>query len=206
MKQILIPFLGLFVFSLTGNAQTVKPANVYPTNLEENMYYEKYDARTGTVSGIYFLVLSDGNNSQDVTPAFEVSLYLLPVGSTSAEDAIIGRVYELPGLYHMGSREYKGETLDLNSIEGLKEGNYRLGIWVNSNKAFEENPNDNAMLFKGELSFKPAVQAVKTTEEKKEQTPVEEKVDQEKTTDENWEVEFTPKIKAPKVAKKKKKK
>lgn len=91
-------------------------------------------------------------------------------------------------------------------VHGLKEGNYRLGIWVNSNKAFEENPNDNAMLFKGELSFKPAVQAVKTTEEKKEQTPVEEKVDQEKTTDENWEVEFTPKIKAPKVAKKKKKK
>jgi hypothetical protein len=128
-------------------AQNTKPANVYPTNLEENMYYEKYDEATSTVKGLYFMVLSDGDNSRDVTPAFEVSLYLMPEGKSSREDIIIIKTYKLDGIYHMGSHEFKNENISLAGVD-VQPGVYRLGLWVNSNNAFQENTNDNAMLFK----------------------------------------------------------
>lgn len=140
--------IGLF-------AQPEKPANVYPSNLEENMYYEKYDAPTATIKGIYFLVLSDGDNSQDYTPAFKVTLYLIPEGSSSASDAIRVKTFPLKGIYHMGSHEFKNINLSLKNVEGLYAGNYRLGVWVNSDEDFTEDSSDNAILFKGVIKFDP---------------------------------------------------
>jgi len=129
-------------------AQNVTEANVYPTNLEENMYMGAYDAGSATISGIYFLVLCDGDNSEDVTPPFEVSLYLYPDGGGS--DIQVVKTYSLDGIHHMGSHEFKDETVDFSEL-GLSEGSYRLGVWVNSNKAFSEDASDNAMLFKGTI-------------------------------------------------------
>lgn len=160
-------------------AQTVKPANVYPSNLEENMYYESYDAATKTIKGLYFMVLSDGDNSQDKTPAFKVKLYLIPVGSTSEADVIIVKTYELAGQYHMGSREYKNVTLNLSEFS-IPAGSYRLGIWVNAEKDFAEDETDNAMLFKGVIEIKDSTSsqpAAKPTEEKKKE---------EETEDSGW--------------------
>jgi hypothetical protein len=148
MKTLFL--LPLLFFTTALFAQNVKNANVYPSNLEENMYFEKYDASRGEISGITFLILSDGDNSRDVTPAFEVSLYLIPEGSTSREDVIIIKTYKLDGLYHMGSREFKNEKL-LLAGKNISPGSYRLGIWVNSNNAFTENTNDNATLFRGTI-------------------------------------------------------
>jgi hypothetical protein len=172
------------LFAGASAAQTVKPANVYPTNLEENMYYEKFDPATNIVSGIHFLVLSDGDNSQHVTPAFEVSIYLLPEGSTSANDVIIVKTYKLDGLYHMGSREFKGEKVDLNTVSGLRPGNYRMGVWVNSSRSFQEDTNDNAALFRGTITFKGATTSnVKPTEKKEEKKSTEW---EEEDEDEDW--------------------
>lgn len=151
MKNIVF-YISLLGFA-TGFAQTTKPTNVYPTNLEENMYYEKFDPNTNMVTGIHFMVLSDGDNSRDVTPAFEVTIYLLPEGSTSKDDLLYAKVYKLDGIYHMGSHEFKNEEINLNSVTGLKPGNYRMGVWVNSNRAFNENTDDNATLFRGTLTF-----------------------------------------------------
>lgn len=145
MKKIVT--LTMAFFALTAIAQSTKPANVYPTNLEENMYFEKYDEATSTVKGIYFLVLSDGDNSRDVTPAFDVSLYLMPEGKSSREDLIMVKTYNLDGIYHMGSHEFKNENISLAGID-VQPGVYRLGIWVNSNNSFNEDTSDNAMLFK----------------------------------------------------------
>ena len=149
-KIILLPFA---LFSLVLAAQSTKEANVYPSNLEENIYFEKYDAATKTISGIYFMVLSDGDNSKDVTPAFEVCLYLIPQGSTNKEDVIIIKTYSLKGIYHMGSMEFKAQSVSLEGIEGIKQGTYRLGIWVNSNQAFTENGSDNAILFANAITI-----------------------------------------------------
>ena len=153
------------VLVFTSFSQATKPANVYPSNLEENMYFEKFDAKSNEIKGLNFLVLSDGNNSKDKTPAFDVTLYLMPVGKTSAEDIIIVKVYPLEGIYHMGSHEFKNEIVSLSDFT-ITPGAYRLGVWVNSNAAFVEDSNDNATLFNGTINI-TSIQN-KATENKKE--------------------------------------
>jgi hypothetical protein len=172
---------SMLLLSGISMAQTVKEANVYPTNLEENMYFTEFNSATNQIKGLYCLLLSDGDNSEFVTPAFEITLYLLPEGSTSEEDLIVVKKYNIKGIYHFGSMELKEKIIDLNEIEGLQPGNYRLGIWVNSDKAFEENGDDNAMLFKGTLNYK-GVSTIKTKEVKKDDwnsEPVEETEEEE---------------------------
>jgi hypothetical protein len=144
------------VFTTTLFAQSEKAANVYPSNLEENMYFTKFNQATNTIEGVYFLVLSDGDNSRDYTPAFEVTLYLLPEGSTSREDLIVLKKYPLKGIYHMGSHEFKNEMIKLDEIPGINPGKYRFGIWVNSNEAFSEDTSDNAVLFRDAISITKA--------------------------------------------------
>lgn len=138
-----------------GICQSTKPTNVYPSNLEENMYFKGFDANQNAITGLHFLVLSDGDNSRDKTPAFEVSIYLMPEGKSSREDLIIIKKYQLDGIYHMGSHEFKNETISLAGIN-VPPGNYRLGIWVNSNGAFEEDKNDNATLFNNTIRITAA--------------------------------------------------
>lgn len=116
------------------------------------MYFKGYDANSHSVTGVHFMVLTDGDKSKDKTPAFEVSLYLMPVGKSSLEDLIIIKTYQLNGTFHMGSHEFKNETIALTGIS-IPPGNYRLGIWVNSNEAFTENTNDNATLFNGSMNI-----------------------------------------------------
>ncbi len=143
----------LILLSTFALGQTVKETNVYPTNLEENMYFESFDQENNLIKNIYCMILSDGENSEFVTPAFEVSLYLLPDGSNDPNDLIIVKKYNIDGIYHFGSYDLKDNLIDLNTVENLKPGDYRLGIWVNSNTAFEENTDDNAMLFKGMINI-----------------------------------------------------
>jgi hypothetical protein len=155
MKKKLLSGLGLSLFLMVFSAQAQKtlPTNVYPSNLDENMYFEKYDASTFTVKNLKFLVLSDGDNSKDVTPAFDVSIYLIPQGSTSAEDVIIIKTYNLDGIYHMGSHEFDNQNISFAGKD-IKPGTYRLGIWVNSSKSFEENGSDNAILFQDPIQIR----------------------------------------------------
>lgn len=145
--SILLLTLGLNVFG-----QSTKSANVYPSNLEENMYFKSYDAKQHAITGLHFLVLSDGDNSKDKTPAFEVTIYLMPVGKSSIDDMIVVKKYELAGIYHMGSHEFKNETISLAGIT-IPPGEYRLGIWVNSGASFEEDQSDNATLFNNSFAI-----------------------------------------------------
>jgi len=143
-SQLLV--LGALLLSVPCTlAQTVANANVYPSNLEENMYFETYDATTRTINGLTFLVLSDGDNSQYVTPAFTVKLYLY-----DGEDPVFFRTFRENGIFHMGSKEYTNLSVPLGDID-IAPGTYRLGVYVNADKDFEENGDDNATLFKGEI-------------------------------------------------------
>lgn len=145
MKTITL-LLSTLLTTFLSLSQSTKPTNVYPSNLEENIYFRGYDPSSHSITGIHFLVLSDGDNSKDKTPAFEVSLYLMPEGKSSLEDLIIIKTYPLDGIFHMGSHEFKNETIALSGIQ-ITPGRYRLGIWVNSSQAFSEDSNDNATLF-----------------------------------------------------------
>lgn len=195
MKKKLLSGLGLSLLfmSFSTHAQKTLSANVYPSNLEENMYFEKYDASTFTVKNLKFLVLSDGNNSKDKTPAFDVSIYLIPQGSTSAEDVIVVKTYNLEGIYHMGSHEFENQNI---SFEGkdIAPGIYRLGIWVNSSKSFEEKETDNAILFQDPIQIKtnPANLAVPLkkdmpgTSGKPQNKPKDEEEDDHSSDDSGW--------------------
>ncbi len=63
--------------------------------------------------------------------------------------------------------EYKNEKVNLNETSGIKPGNYRFGIWVNSNEAFTEDRNDNAKLFKTpiRINIETKGEEVKKTED-----------------------------------------
>lgn len=143
MKPTLFLFVTTILFG-TLSGQSVKPTNVYPSNLEENQYFESYDATTQTIKGIYFAVLSDGDNSLDRTPAFTVKLYLYQNG----KDPIFIKTYELKrGIKHLTRKDFKNENVSLQGL-GIPAGEYRLGIYVNADKSFEENYDDNAILFR----------------------------------------------------------
>lgn len=151
-----ITLMMLTLISTITVAQTIENANIYPSNLEENMYFERFNQNSNTIEGLYFLVLSDGNNSQHATPAFEISLYLLPEGSTSREDLIVVKKYEMKGIYHFGSHEFENVKIDLNETSGIQPGKYRFGIWVNSSESFSEDTTDNATLFKTPITITKA--------------------------------------------------
>jgi hypothetical protein len=147
MKKYLLVF-ALNLLYLSIQAQNVKDANVYPTNLEENMWFESYDNNTRTIKGVNFLVLSDGDNSQDVTPGFTIKLYLYQQGA----DPIFIKTFEMKGLYHMGSKEYNDQEVSIS--DEVVPGTYRLGVLVDADDDIKEDDTDNAILFKGEIIIK----------------------------------------------------
>jgi len=143
------------LFQGTLGGQTIEPADIYSTNLAENMYYVRYNSAAQTLEGVHFLVLADGNNSKFATPGFEVAIYIAPADDIRPETVRILKTYRLEGLYHMGSMEFRNETIDLGPASNYVEGKtYRIGVWVNSNEAFEEKRENNAYLFETPLVFK----------------------------------------------------
>ena len=189
MKKAITLIFGAFMFS-GAFCQQVAPTNVYPSNLEENMYFDTYDDAKGLIKGMYFLILSDGDNSAHVTPSFETSIYLLPEGSSSREDLIILKVYQHDGIYHMGSHEFKNETISLAGKD-IQPGNYRLGIWVNSSRSFEEDTNDNAVLFKKPIRINTSPKNIASTETKPQQKTDDwdiwdEEEEEEEDDDDGW--------------------
>jgi hypothetical protein len=152
-KSSFIAFCTFFILSQVSG-QKVKPTNTYPSNLEENQYFESYDAATQTIKGIHFMVLSDGNNSLDRTPEFTVKLYLYQEG----KEPIFIKTYTLDnGIAHLSSREFKNQNVSLKGLN-VEPGIYRLGIYVNADKSFDENMSDNAMLFRDSINVKKSSQ------------------------------------------------
>lgn len=150
MKNRFFSFGLMAVCIASINAQSIKPTNTYPSNLEENQYFESYDAATQTIKGIHFLVLSDGDNSRDRTPEFTVKLYLYQEG----KDPIFIKTYTLDnGIAHLSRRDFKNENVSLKGLS-VEPGIWRLGVYVNADKSFEEDMNDNAMLFRDPINIK----------------------------------------------------
>ena len=132
-------------------AQWTKPTNVYPSNLDTNMYFDKYDDATKVISGINFMVLADGSNSTDKTDPFKIKLYLLVPGG---DTPIFIKTYATQGINHMGSLEYRDESVDLSTVPGLTTGKYRLGVYADADNEIKGPDQGNrAMLFKGEIDF-----------------------------------------------------
>lgn len=150
MKKAIICLIIMLNVASVALAQTIKPTNTYPSNLEENQYFEGYDAATQTIKGIHFLVLSDGDNSLDRTPEFTVKLYLYQ----PEKDPIFIKTYTLEnGIAHLSRRDFANENVSIKELD-IAPGMYRLGLYINADKSFEEDMNDNAMLFKDPINIK----------------------------------------------------
>jgi hypothetical protein len=150
MKNTGLLFSLLLLGTNSLKAQSIKATNTYPSNLEENQYFESYDAATQTIKGIHFLVLSDGDNSLDRTPEFTVKLYLYQ----QDKEPIFIKTYTLDnGIAHLSRRDFKNENVSLKGLH-IEPGIWRLGIYVNADKSFEEDMNDNAILFRDPINIK----------------------------------------------------
>ncbi len=147
MKKIVL-FLAFCAFNLS--ISFAQDANVSLSNISSNNGYTGYSGTT--ISGIYFEVLSDGNNSNNVISDFEVSLYLLPCnssGTATSSTPVIIKVYSITSMQQLHSIDYSSQSVDLNQVSGLSNGSYRLGVWVNSNTGVPQPPDnssDNASL------------------------------------------------------------
>ena len=159
-KKVSYFILAMLASALQVHSQTVKACNVYPTNLEENMYIESFDQKTNTLKGVFFMVLSDGENSEFITPEFTVKLYLYQNG----KEPIYIKTYEEKGIYHFGKKEYNEPSIKINT-EGIEPGTYRVGLHVNADNSFKENSDDNAVLFKRSITIAPSSNTQTTTEE-----------------------------------------
>jgi len=147
MKKIYL--LASLAFTINAFAQD---ANVSLSNLNSNNGYSGYDNSTKTISGIFFEILSDGDNSNNIISDFQVSLYLLECdnsGSPTSSTPVIIKVYQITGMQQLHSLDYSNESVDLSQVSGLSDGTYRLGVWVNSDNGVPnppDDPNDNAGL------------------------------------------------------------
>ncbi len=174
MRIFILAVLLTLGLSAPALAQTVKDANIYPTNLEENMHFKGYDAASRTLRGVYFEVLSDGDNSKWVTPAFTVKLYLYQAD----KEPIFFKTFEEEGIYHMGKKEY---SLDVSLGEAqVPPGTYRVGVLVNADNTVKEKSSDNAMLFREPITIgKSSANSTMRPFQKEEEKDEEGKADKE---------------------------
>jgi hypothetical protein len=143
MKKIL---LSLSMFAMMG-AASAQNSNVSVSNLSSNSYYGGYNNSTKMITGINFEVLADlKTSSDDVLDDFEVSLYLW-----DGNNPIIIKTYTISGMHQASAMDYTNESVDLSKVNNLSDGQYRLGVWANSNIGIPQPPDDgsdNAFLIK----------------------------------------------------------
>jgi hypothetical protein len=141
--------LGLIAGAFSSYAQS--GANIYPSNLDANLYYDSYDDNTKTIKGVHFEVLTDGNNSNNSTPAFVVKIYLLVQGT---QNPIFVKTIDFPnGQNELTATDWVTDV-DLSQLTGISDGPYRVGVFVDANDDVNEpDENDNAILFQGSINY-----------------------------------------------------
>ncbi|HEY8399710.1 MAG TPA: CARDB domain-containing protein [Cytophagaceae bacterium] len=148
MKKLYSTFCLLLLtqlaFAVTENA------NVKLSNLSSNSYYTGYNESTGVISGINFMVLADGSNSNYYVPEFKVKLYLY---KSNSDPIFYIKTYTISDLKHMGGYTFEDIDIDLNEVDGLPAGTYRLGVHVDADDDIPNPPDktdDNAYLLQNE--------------------------------------------------------
>lgn len=132
--------------------QTVEDANVLLGNISGSLYWDSYDDNTKIVSNLNFSVYADGTNSDYVTPAFTIKVYIWDGSNPTF-------VYTIndPGIHHFGGRDYQNIDIDLSDLQ-LPAGSYRLGVYVDADDDIPssvDDESDNAYLAPGNINYTP---------------------------------------------------
>ncbi len=142
-KTILLAFSA---FALLGTA-LAQNSNVSVSNLSSNSYFGGYNNNTKMITGINFEILADLKTSSLATlDDFEVSLYLW-----DGNNPIKIKTYTISGMHQASAMDYTNESVDLSQVSNLADGQYRLGVWANSDIGIPQPPDDgsdNAFLIK----------------------------------------------------------
>ncbi|HEX8547216.1 MAG TPA: CARDB domain-containing protein [Cytophagaceae bacterium] len=160
MKKNFINFIsGSLILFSTASGFAATDANLYPSNLGGNTYFDSYDNNTKIISGINFSSLSDGTSNTLSTNPFKIKLYLLVKGTTT-NPIYVKTIDVANGQKHVTEVQYKDLTVDLKAITGLASGTYRMGIYVDADKnVTESNEDDNFVLFGGDIVYSAPAQA-----------------------------------------------
>lgn len=141
--------LGLMAGAFSSFASS--GANIYPSNLNSNMYFDNYNDNSKTIEGLHFMVLTDGNNSSNSTPAFVVKIYLLVQGTSTP---IFVKTIDFPNGQHELSSTTWNVDVDLSNVPNLSSGSYRVGIFVDGDEDVSEpDEDDNTILFQESINF-----------------------------------------------------
>ncbi len=147
LKQLLTT--GTMAIAFSSFAQS--GANIYPSNLTSNMYFDNYNDNTKTIEGLHFEVLTDGNNSLNSTPPFSVKIYLLVQGTSTP---IFVKTMQFANGQHELSATTWNVDVDLTQTPNIASGTYRVGIYVDADEEVTEpNENDNAILFSDNINY-----------------------------------------------------
>ena len=160
MKKIFTIATAALLSGMTWG-QTVENANILLGNVSGSLYWDSYDDNTKIVSDLNFSVYADGTNSDYVTPAFTIKVYLWDGSNPTFVQTINDQ-----GIHHFGGRDYQHLNIDLSGL-GLPAGSYRLGVYVDADDAIPSPPddeNDNAYLAPGNINYTPGGSSAGITE------------------------------------------
>ncbi len=153
LKKIFLPLQLLIFISSSSLAQTITNANVALSNLASSFHFSSYNDSTKMVKDLNFVVLCNGTNIADVTPAFTVKVYIWDGWNYS-----FVKTYTNDGMHHFSNKAYPHQDIDLSGLQ-LPAGTYRLGVYVDADSAIAnppDDPADNIFLAKGDIVFTPA--------------------------------------------------
>lgn len=151
MKQ-LFTFATVALLSGSAFGQTVEDANILLGNMSGSLYWDSYNDNTKMVNDLNFSVYADGTNSDYVTPAFTIKVYIW-----DGSNPTFVHTFNDPGIYHFGGRDYENQDIDLSDLP-LPAGSYRLGVYVDADDdipSSEDDEGDNAYLAPGDINFTP---------------------------------------------------
>jgi hypothetical protein len=158
MKKTLLHFV-LFMAASVG--LTAQDCDVTMSNLSGNAgYVWRSTGPNPGMTGIYWEVLTtNGTNSSYVVSDFECAIYLTQCdanGTAIGPDKFILKSYVVSGLTQFGTKSFSGKSVifpssGTNPFSSVPTGMYRAGIWINSNSAIPEppdNPSNNLYLIR----------------------------------------------------------
>ncbi|MES2689080.1 MAG: T9SS type A sorting domain-containing protein [Bacteroidota bacterium] len=137
MKKIYLTILAAAAFSFASKAQV----DLSIGNLDAGF---AYNSTTGIISDIYFSILSNENKG---ATNFKVGIYLVPKSATGLDDAFLLDSKNVPSISGNASIDVDSWTVDINKIEAIESGTYRLLVAVDFEKDISETDEDNNNIF-----------------------------------------------------------
>jgi hypothetical protein len=137
MKKTYLSLIALTACAFTSMAQTDLGIGNFDAGYA-------YNSSTGMISDIYFTIVSNENSG---ATNFKVGIYFVPSGATTLDDAFLLDSKTVPSISGNAAIDVEDWDIDVNQVEEIESGNYRLLVAVDYDEKVSENNEDNNNLF-----------------------------------------------------------